>query len=142
MRRGAQGGEDGVVWRGGALGGRGRADATRADAHSGVSYNPLSPRTAQDPYPVYAALRARDPVHGSRLLNAWLVTRHRDVDAVLQDHRRFGNDPRTGTRSSRQRAMLPPPEEFTLLFLDPPGHTRLRAFVVRLQTNGTDVWSC
>ena len=97
------------------------AQTLRERMHSGVSFNPLSPRTAQDPYPVYAALRARDPVHRSRLLNAWLVTRYRDVDAVLQDHRRFGNDPRTGTRSSRQRAMLPPPEEFTLLFLDPPG---------------------
>ena len=35
LRRGAQGGEDGVVWRGGALGGRGRADAARADAQRG-----------------------------------------------------------------------------------------------------------
>ena len=97
--------------------------------HSGVSYNPLSARTAQDPYPVYAALRARAPVHRSTLLNAWLFTRHADVDAILRDHRRFGNDPRKGTLSSRQRAMLPPSHEFTMLFLDPPDHTRLRALV-------------
>ena len=96
---------------------------------SGVSYNPLSSRTAQDPYPVYAALRARDPVHRSRLLKAWLFTRHSDVAAILSDHRHFGNDPRTGTLSSRQHAMLPPPDEFTMLLLDPPGHTRLRALV-------------
>ena len=96
---------------------------------SGVTYNPLSARTAQDPYPVYAALRARDPVHRSRLLNAWLFTRHADVDAILRDHRLFGNDPRKGTLSPGQRARLPPPEEFTMLFLDPPDHTRLRALV-------------
>ena len=96
---------------------------------SGVSYNPLSARTAQDPYPVYAALRARAPVHRSTLLNAWLFTRHADVDAILRDHRRFGNDPRKGTLSSRQRAMLPPSHEFTMLLLDPPDHTRLRALV-------------
>ena len=96
---------------------------------SGVTYNPLSVRTAQDPYPVYAALRARDPVHRSRLLNAWLFTRHADVDAILRDHRHFGNDPRKGTLSLGQRARLPPPEEFTMLFLDPPDHTRLRALV-------------
>ena len=71
---------------------------------SGVSYNPLSSRTAQDPYPVYAALRARDPVHRSRLLKAWLFTRHGDVAAILSDHRHFGNDPRTGTLTSRQHA--------------------------------------
>ena len=101
----------------------------RERLQSGVSYNPLSSRTAQDPYPVYAALRTRGPVHRSRLLKAWLFTRHADVDAILRDHRHFGNDPRTGTLSSRQHAMLPPADEFTMLFLDPPDHTRLRALV-------------
>ncbi len=96
---------------------------------SGVAYNPLSARATEDPYPVYAALRDRAPVHRSRLLNAWVFTRHAEVDAILRDHRRFGNDPRRGTLSSRQRAMLPPPHEFTMLLLDPPDHTRLRALV-------------
>ena len=73
---------------------------------SGVAYNPLSKRTAQDPYPVYAALRERDPVHRSRLMNAWLFTRHADVDTILRDHQRFGNDPRKGELSRRQRANL------------------------------------
>ena len=108
--------------------------ALRERWHSGVSYNPLSDRTAQDPYPVYAALRARAPVHRSTLLNAWLFTRHADMDAILRDHRRFGNDPRKGTLSSRQRAMLPPSHEFTMLLLDPPDHTRLRALVNRAFT--------
>ena len=97
--------------------------------HSGVAYNPLSARMAQDPYPVYATLRARSPVHRSRLMNAWLFTRHADVDAILRDHRRFGSDPRKGTLSARQKAMLPPDHELTMLFLDPPDHTRLRALV-------------
>ena len=88
---------------------------------SGVAYNPLSDRMAQDPYPVYAALRARDPVHRSRLINAWMFSRHADVDAILRDYRHFGNDPRDGTLSPRQRAMLPPADEFTMLFLDPAG---------------------
>ncbi len=101
---------------------------------SGVSYNPLSARTVQNPYPVYAALRARNPVHRSRLLNAWLFTRYADVDVILNDHQHFGNDPRRGTLSSRQRAMLPPAHEFTLLFLDPPDHTRLRALVIKAFT--------
>ena len=96
---------------------------------SGVGYNPLSDRTAQDPYPLYAALRARSPVHRSTLLNAWLFTRHADVDAILRDHRRFANDPRKGTFTPRQRALLPPADEFTLLMIDPPDHTRLRALV-------------
>ena len=96
---------------------------------SGVVYNPLSKQTAQDPYPVYAALRERDPVHRSALMNAWMFARHADIDTILRDHRRFSNDPRKGTLSSRQRAGLPADEEFTMLFLDPPDHKRLRALV-------------
>ena len=96
---------------------------------SGVVYNPLSKQTAQDPYPVYAALRERDPVHRSALMNAWMFSRHADIDTILRDHRRFSNDPRKGTLSSRQRAGLPADEEFTMLFLDPPDHKRLRALV-------------
>lgn len=101
---------------------------------TGVAYNPLSARTIRDPYPAYAALRARAPVHRSRLLRAWVFTRHVDVDAILRDHRHFGNDPRKGSLTRRQLAMLPPPREFTLLFLDPPDHTRLRALVSRAFT--------
>ena len=96
---------------------------------SGVGYNPLSDRTVQDPYPLYAALRARSPVHRSTLLNAWLFTRHADVDVILRDYRRFGSDPRKGTLSPRQRALLPPENELPMLALDPPDHTRLRALV-------------
>ena len=96
---------------------------------SGVAYNPLSTHTAQDPYPAYAALRTRNPVHRSQLMNAWVFTRHSDVDAILRDPRHFGNDPRKGTLSPRQQAMLPPPHEFSMLLLDPPHHTRLRALV-------------
>ena len=96
---------------------------------TGVAYNPLSDRTAQDPYPVYAALREKDPVHRSRLMNAWMFARHADVDAILRDHRSFSGDPRKGTLTARQQAMLPSADEFTMLFLDPPDHRRLRALV-------------
>ena len=96
---------------------------------TGVAYNPLSDRTAQDPYPVYAALRQRDPVHRSRLMNAWMFARHADADAILRDHRNFGSDPRKGTLTARQQAMLPAPDELTMLLLDPPDHRRLRALV-------------
>ena len=49
---------------------------------SGAAYNPLSARMARDPYPVYARMRGRGPAHRSRLANAWVFTRHRDVDAM------------------------------------------------------------
>ena len=101
----------------------------RERRRSGIAWNPLSARIAQDPYPVYAAMRRRGPVHHSLLAKAWLFTRHADIDAILRDHRRFSSDPRRGTLTPRQRRLLPPAGEFTLLFLDPPDHTRLRALV-------------
>ena len=96
---------------------------------SGVAYNPLSPRVTQDPYPVYRELRERDPVHRSRLMDTWLLTRYRDVDAVLRDHRQFSNNPYRRSSSSRRRNPPPPPEDLSMLLLDPPDHTRLRALV-------------
>ena len=102
---------------------------------TGVAWNPLSPRMAQDPYPVYAVMRRRSPVHRSRLANAWLFSRHADADAILRDHRRFASDPRKGRLTRRQQAMLPPAEEFTMLSLDPPDHTRLRALVNKAFTS-------
>ena len=96
---------------------------------SGVTYNPLSARMAQDPYPSYAKLREEAPVHRSLLANAWVFTRYADVDTILRDHRSFSSDPRKRELSKRQRAALPSPDDYTMLFLDPPDHTRLRGLV-------------
>ena len=93
---------------------------------SGVAYNPLSSGTVQNPYPLYAALRERDPVHRSRLMNAWVFTRHADVDAILRDLRRFSNDPRKGNLTRQQRVQLPPDDGLSMLFLDPPDHKERR----------------
>ena len=94
---------------------------------SGVAYNPLAPRTVQDPYPAYAELRSRSPVHRSAFFRGWVFTRYADVSAILDDHRRFSSDPRNGSIPVLRRLLLPPPEEYTMLTLDPPDHTRLRA---------------
>ena len=112
-----------------------RAVAADERRRTGVAYNPLSAGMVQDPYPVYAALRARPTAHRSRLLNAWLVARHADADAILRDHRNFSSDPRLGTLTRRQRAMLPAEDEFPMLILDPPDHTRLRALVGKAFTS-------
>ena len=67
-------------------------------------------------------------------MNAWLITRHADADAILRDHRSFASDPRVGKLTRRQQAMLPLADEFTMLILDPPDHTRLRALVSKAFT--------
>ena len=87
---------------------------------SGVAYNPTSVRLAQDPDPICARLRERDPVHRSRLMNAWVFSRHADVDAILRDQRRFASDPRKRERARRQRQVRMGSEDYSMLFLDPP----------------------
>ena len=44
-----------------------RAMLVREWWQSGVTYNPLSPRVYLNPYPKYAELRAKDPLHWSPL---------------------------------------------------------------------------
>lgn len=95
----------------------------------GVAYNPLSARTMQDPYPAYARLRAESPVHRSRLLDGWVFTRYADVEAILRDYRRFSNMPSSRRAPRGRRSFAPPRADWTMLFLDPPEHTRLRALV-------------
>lgn len=67
-----------------------------------------------DPYPVYARMRAEEPVHHSPLYGGWFVFRHADVVTVCTDNAKFsaakagGNAPRG------------------LFTLDPPAHTIVR----------------
>jgi cytochrome P450 len=89
-----------------------------------------------NPFPFYARLRAEAPVYRTVLpdkQNAWLVTRYEDVLSVLKDER-FGKD-RTKAQTREQGGKQPwvphvfKPLERTMLDLDPPDHTRLRALV-------------
>ena len=104
---------------------------------SGVTYNPLSHRVFTDPYSVYAALRTRDPVHWSSLASAWVVSRYRDIDTILRDHRRFSSDFEHRTLSRRRQGQLNPAVDKSLLFVNPPDHTRLRALVSKAFTPKT-----
>ena len=98
----------------------------RERLESGVAYNPLSPKMYSDPYPIYRKLREKSPVHFSRLVNGWVLTRHRDVDAVLRDFKRFSNDERNG---ASVRFSPYSDEARSMLRIDPPDHTRMRSLV-------------
>jgi len=90
----------------------------------------LSPAFFEDPYRTYAALRRRSPVHrcadGSMLL-----TRHADLDAVYRDRTHFSSDKRA-VFAPKYGAGTPLYEHHTssLVFNDPPYHTRVRRQIV------------
>ena len=98
-----------------------------------VTFNPTSGRFIKDPYPTYARLQKRDPVHWSRLIKCWIISTHRDVDAVLRDYKRFANDVRN---AKDQLAEEQANEVHSILYLDPPDHTRLRSLVSQAFTRG------
>ena len=82
-------------------------------------FAPLSDRMLADPHPVYARLRAEDPVHWHQQLGAWVLTRHEDCTRVLKDTTTFGSDPRALGK--------PLPEQvLSVQTLDPPDHTAVR----------------
>ena len=91
---------------------------------SGVSYNPTSRDVQRNPYPTYERLRRKDPVHRMRLVDAWAITQHQDIDAMLRDSRRFSN-------GGREYGYV---DYISLLDMDPPDHTRLRSLVVKAFT--------
>jgi len=53
----------------------------------GAAFNPL----AEDPYPFYALARGHAPIAYSPELNAWLVTRHEDIQSVLLQPEMFSS---------------------------------------------------
>ncbi|MGE0386675.1 MAG: cytochrome P450 [Gammaproteobacteria bacterium] len=62
------------------------ADATTRDDIADWVVDFMTDPTIDDPYPMMARLRAREPVHRSRI-GPWLFTRYEDVDQVPRDPR-------------------------------------------------------
>ena len=98
--------------------------------------------TIADPYPTYAHLRTETPVHryrpdGMAGGDLWLVTRHADVRAALADPR-LAKHPRHAPRWLLDLGVFTAdgagPAGVSMLFADPPDHTRLRRLVTRAFT--------
>jgi len=103
---------------------------------SGVKLTPLDPTFQHDPYPVLDELRSREPVHWDAQLHRWVLSRHDDVDRVLRD-RSLSVDPRNAAPDSFERMFLRDEDhrgEPSMLFADPPYHTRLRGLVSKAFT--------
>ena len=101
-----------------------------------VEFDPSDPEFLADPYPVLNHLRERAPLFYDAGRERWFVTRHEDVRSCLRD-RRLGRNFRHVL--APKEIGVPPldprwqafwdSERWSLLWLEPPDHTRLRKLV-------------
>ena len=101
-----------------------------------VGFDPSDPGFLADPYPVLNRLRERAPLFYDAGRERWFVTRHEDVRSCLRDRRLGRNFRHVLTPEEIGVPSLDPrwqafwdSERWSLLWLEPPDHTRLRKLV-------------
>src|ERR1700687_2900017 len=85
----------------------------------------LEPGFLEDPFPTYHRLRKWDPVHRCPD-GSYFLTRYDDVAAVYRDHARLSSDKTFEFRPKFGDGPLYEHHTTSLVFSDPPDHTRLR----------------
>jgi cytochrome P450 len=97
---------------------------------AGLDLRALPAEFYANPYPVYAALREHEPVR--RMPDgSWLLTRYADLVAVYRDAQTFSSDKKVEF-TPKYGAGSPLLEHHTtsLVFNDPPLHTRVRKLIM------------
>jgi len=87
-----------------------------------VHYDPFSAEVMENPYPVYARLRAEAPVYKLEKYDAWALSRFEDVWTLSSDPRL---SVAKGTTPSQVLTKVQPVTPM-LNLMDPPDHTQLR----------------
>jgi len=106
-----------------------------------IDYRPEDPATLANPYPLFARMRAEDPVHWSPRLKSWILTRYDDVKRVCLEPERMSSD-----RLRPFFASIPSDEakkigdimrylSLWMVFKDAPEHTRLRRLTSKVFHN-------
>ncbi|MBS0124365.1 cytochrome P450 [Thetidibacter halocola] len=101
-----------------------------------LSQSPTDPAFVQDPYPVYARMRAAGDLVFWPEYGMPCATSHAAVHALLRD-RRFGREipPEAAPEIPARLAPFYAIEGQSMLELEPPRHTRLRGLVLRAFTS-------
>lgn len=92
----------------------------------------MSPAFREDPYPYYERFRGPSPLLrvGETM---WFALGHADVTALLR-HPHLSTDEAQHAATEADRVEEDPNRARSLLFMDPPDHTRLRGLVARAFT--------
>jgi cytochrome P450 len=108
----------------------------RATEQGGDVFDPTATAFLADPYPVLDALREATPVLRHDGLDRWFVSRYTDVRSCLRDRKLGRNFRHVGTEDEFRAEPLDARwqpfwdvERWSLLWLEPPDHTRIRKLV-------------
>src|SRR5579864_785174 len=95
------------------------------EAALGFDLKRLERRFLDDPYPLYRALRRHDPIH--RMPDgSYFLSRYQDCAAVYRDAAAWSSDKTIDFRPNFGASALYEHHTTSLVFNDPPYHTRVR----------------
>ena len=105
-----------------------------ADRHAAEVLQDFDPRNLpasfyENPYPTYRILQQASPVHRCPD-GSWFLTRYDDLDRIYRDTRRFSSDKRIEFKPKFGDTPLYEHHTNSLVFNDPPLHTRVRKMIV------------
>src|SRR5215470_1700438 len=97
-----------------------------------LSFSPYDYEFHNDPYPLYARLRAEAPLYRNDELDFWALSRYDDVATAFRDFAAFSN----ANGVMIEPSMWGPHASKFISFLamDPPEHTSMRGLVSRAFT--------
>jgi hypothetical protein len=109
-------------------------DPQWSDAEAQAVVEAFDPRALpdsfyDDPYPTYRALQRLDPFHRCPD-GMWFATRHVDLQAIYRDTKRFSSDKKKEFFPKYGDTPLFEHHTTSLVFNDPPLHTRVRKLIV------------
>jgi cytochrome P450 len=98
------------------------------EAAERMDFDPYSHALHDDPYPVYAQLRERYPVHYNETRDFWHIARYADVLEAIGQPQVFssGRGISLALRNDAQQSPMP-----MMIVMDPPRHDQLRNLVNR-----------
>ena len=101
------------------------ADSASCRAAANFDIRKLTPEFLENPYPTYRALRKFEPVH---LMpdGSYFLTRYDDCLAVYRDTETWSSDKKLDFRPNFADSLLYEHHTTSLVFNDPPYHTRVR----------------
>lgn len=95
-------------------------------------FDPFDYALHENPYPVYAQLRAEAPCYHNPEHDFWALSRHADVLAAMKDSQLLSN--REGISLESGDLGIEAEKVFSILGMDPPRHGKMRGLVSKAFT--------